>query len=220
MHRFWGDVEDAARLLECCQKNEGLVYAMFETSCFHDDLYAMEKLYAADVFGRVVYSEGEYCHPRSLGAPSIGSYKDWRKKGCPMWYPTHSTAYYVGVSGGQFTSVSCGGFKAPFPINRPGANKYNNEFTDEIALYQTTEGGASRQCMCKSVVGYHAEAGRVFGEKGSMVGTKYTGRATPKELGDVTRPILPPGVSGGGHGGSRGLEMAAPRAAALRASGV
>ena len=55
---------------------------MFETSCFHDDLYAMEKLFAADVFGRIVYSEGEYCHPHSLEAPRLGSYKDWRKNGC------------------------------------------------------------------------------------------------------------------------------------------
>ena len=51
---FFGDIEDAERLLECCKKNKGLVYAMFETSCVHDDLYAMEKLFAADVFGRIV----------------------------------------------------------------------------------------------------------------------------------------------------------------------
>ena len=49
---FRGDIEDAERLLECCKKNAGLIYAMFETSVFHDDLYAMEKLFAADVFGR------------------------------------------------------------------------------------------------------------------------------------------------------------------------
>ena len=106
---FRGDIEDAERLLECCRKNKGLVYAMFETSCFHDDLFAMEKLFAAGVFGRIVYSEGEYCHPHSLGAPSLGSYKDWRKKGCPMWYPTHSTAYYVGVTHKPFLDVSCQG---------------------------------------------------------------------------------------------------------------
>ncbi len=28
---FRGDIEDAERLLECCRKNKGLVYAMFET---------------------------------------------------------------------------------------------------------------------------------------------------------------------------------------------
>src|SRR5512134_3195099 len=78
---FRGDIEDAEKLLACVRKNSGLVYAMFETSVFHDDLYAMEKLYAADVFGRIVYSEGEYCHPHSVGAPALDSYKDWRKHG-------------------------------------------------------------------------------------------------------------------------------------------
>jgi predicted dehydrogenase len=72
---FRGDIEDAERLLGCVKKNRGLVYAMFETSVFHDDLYAMEKLQAADVFGRIVYSEGEYCHPHSLGTPALPSYR-------------------------------------------------------------------------------------------------------------------------------------------------
>jgi hypothetical protein len=39
---FRGDIEDAQRLLEGVRKNRGLVYAMFETSVFHDDLSAMK----------------------------------------------------------------------------------------------------------------------------------------------------------------------------------
>ena len=35
---------------------------MFETSCFHDDLYAMRQIYNAGGFGKLVYSEGEYFH--------------------------------------------------------------------------------------------------------------------------------------------------------------
>ena len=69
---FCGDIEDAEKLLACVRKNRGLVYAMFETSVFHDDLYAMEKLYQADVFGRIVYSEGEYCHPALPGDAIAG----------------------------------------------------------------------------------------------------------------------------------------------------
>ncbi|MBM4032970.1 MAG: Gfo/Idh/MocA family oxidoreductase [Planctomycetes bacterium] len=99
---FRGDIEDAEKLLECVRKNKGLVYAMFETSTCRDDLYAMAKLYAAGVFGNIVYAEGEYCHPHVLGTPSLGSYKDWRKNGCPMWYPTHSTAYYISVTHKSF----------------------------------------------------------------------------------------------------------------------
>ena len=96
----------AEKLLECCKKNKGLLYAMFETSRFHDDLYAMEKICAAGGFGKIIYSEGEYCHTRKPGAPSIASYKDWRRNGAPMWYPTHATAYYVGVTHGSFVDVS------------------------------------------------------------------------------------------------------------------
>ena len=35
--------------------------------------------------------------------------KDWRMKGCPMWYPTHATAYFVAVTHGSFLDVSCRG---------------------------------------------------------------------------------------------------------------
>ena len=45
----------------------------------------------------------------------------------------------------------------------------------------------------------------MFGEKGSMDGTEY--RGTMKKLPDVSRPLLPPGVKAGGHGGSHGQLM-------------
>ncbi len=89
----WGSLEDAEELLETV-KSTGLKYMMFETSCFHDDCYAMRQIYLAGGFGRLVYSEGEYYH--YLATP-IDSYKDWRIGSVPLWYPTHSTAYYVGV---------------------------------------------------------------------------------------------------------------------------
>ena len=195
----FGSIEEGEKLLETVKKT-GLKYMMAETSSFRADCWAMHQIYQAGGFGRLVYSEGEYFHYMPKPLPS---FKAWRTGSPPLWYPTHSTAYYVGVTGKRFVSVSCGGFRAGFAACKPGANRYKNEFTDEIALFQTSEGGVSRQCVCKSVVGYHAEAGRVFGEKGSMNGTRYSGRL--KKLPDTTRPPLPPGVAGGGHGGSHGL---------------
>ena len=194
----YGSIDEGERLLETVKKT-GLKYMMAETSCYRADCHAMRHLYRAGGFGRLVYSEGEYFH---YCPTPIASYKDWRVGGPPLWYPTHSTAYYVGVTGKRFTSVSCGGFKAPFPAFQPGANKYENPFTDEIALFQTTEGGASRMCMCMSVHGRIEETGRVFGERGWMDGLQYHGAA--KDLPDMTRPPLPPGVPEGGHGGSHG----------------
>ena len=197
----FGSIEDGERLLETVKKT-GLKYMMAETSCFREDCWAMRQVYQAGGFGRLVYSEGEYFHYMPKPLPS---YKGWRTGSPPLWYPTHSTAYYVGVTDKRFTAVSCSGFRAGFPVFKPGANKFNNEFTDEIALFQTSEGGTSRMCMCKSVVGYHAETGRVFGEKGCMEAAQYRGRT--KRLPDIRRPPLPPGVPAGGHGGSHGLLM-------------
>ncbi len=206
---FRGDIEDAPRLLECCRKHKGLVYAMFETSVFHDDLYAMENLYAAGVFGRIVYSEGEYCHPHSIGAPALGSYKDWRKHGCPMWYPTHATAYYVGVTHQAFVDVSCQGtpyFDEAMRI----PNAIGNVFRSEVGLFRTTEGGLSRMIVCSSQ-GEYLEAGRIRGEFGGFNQT-FVGDATGKQRYEealrsglqLKKYALPPGVEPGGHGGSHG----------------
>ena len=136
---------------------------MFETSSFHADCYAMRQIYQAGGFGRLIYSEGEYYH---FHTHQIDSYKDWRVGSIPLWYPTHSTAYYVGVTDKAFTSVSCNGFSADIASYKPGANAYQNTFTDEIALFETAEGGTSRMAMCKGIRGKGGETGRVFGEQG------------------------------------------------------
>ena len=206
---FYGDIEDAERLLECCKKNKGLVYAMFETSCFHDDLYAMEKLYAADVFGRIVYSEGEYCHPHSLDAPRLGSYKDWRMNGARMWYPTHATAYYVGVTHKSLLDVSCQG-TLPFDEDKRIPNAIGNMFTSEVGLFRTEEGGLSRMIICGSQ-GEYLEAGRLRGEyagfhktfRGDKVGKRRYADAIKGGL-KLKKYVLPPGVKPGAHGGSHG----------------
>jgi hypothetical protein len=195
----FGSIEQAEQLLEVVQRT-GLKYMMAETSCFRADCYGMRKIYEAGGFGRLVYSEGEYYH---YHATPIDSFKGWRIGMPPLWYPTHSTAYYVGVTSKQFTSVSCIGFNAGFRAYRPGANKYNNRFTDEVALFKTSEGGSSRMLMCKGIQSLVVERGRVFGERGWMDGTEYHGIA--KMLPDITRPLLPPGMPAGGHGGSHGL---------------
>jgi predicted dehydrogenase len=193
-----GSIEAGEQVLETVQKT-GLKYMMAETSCFHDDCYAMRQIYHAGGFGRLVYSEGEYYH---YCPTPIGSYKEWRVGLPPLWYPTHATAYYVGTTGKRFTSVSCQGFRGELGAFQPGANKYNNPFTDEIALFQTSEGGACRMGVYWSVYGRVEETGRVFGEKGSMIGMNYQG--TLKDLPDLARPPLPPGLPSGGHGGSHG----------------
>ena len=56
------------------------------------------------------------------------------------------------------------------------------------------------------VQGYHGEQGRVFGELGSF-DYAYTGgsyKGTQKVEVSLERPLLPPEVPAGGHGGSHG----------------
>jgi len=194
----FGSVEQAEQLVEAV-RGTGRKYMMAETSCFRQDCYAMRQIYKAGGFGRLVYSEGEYYHYR---ATPIDSFNGWRLGMPPLWYPTHATAYYVGVTGGRLMAVSCVGFDVGFDDFKPGANRYDNGFTDEVALFETSEGGASRMLMCKGIHELIEERGRVFGERGWMDGIEYHGAM--KEPVDTSRPALPPAVSAGGHGGSHG----------------
>ena len=125
----YGSLEEAEMLFEAV-KTSGRKYMMFETSCFHEDCHAMRRIYRAGGFGQLVYSEGEYFH---YMAEPIDSYKGWRIGGPPQWYPTHSNAYYVGVTGGSFTEVSCMGMPSRIESLQPANNRYQNPFGTEIA---------------------------------------------------------------------------------------
>jgi predicted dehydrogenase len=197
-----GSVEDGERLLETVRRT-GLKYMMAETSFYRADCHAMRTIYQAGGFGRLVYSEGEYFH---YTTQPIDSYKQWRRGLPPLWYPTHSTAYYIGVTGKRFTSVSAVGFHGTSELYQLGGNRYDNPFADEFALFETSEGGASRMAVSWSVFRHVIETGRVFGERGRMEEMQYWG-ADEEHLPDISRPGLPPGVSPGGHGGSHGRLM-------------
>jgi predicted dehydrogenase len=196
----FGSLEDAQRLFEAVKKS-GRTYMMFETSYFHEDLHAMRQIYKAGGLGKLVYSEGEYYH---YSETPIASYKDWRVGAPPQWYPTHSNAYYVGVTAGSFTEVSCMGMPSRTPWLQAENNRYKNPFGTEIALFRTSEGGMSRMAVSWDTPGVGGEMGRVRGQRGSYYG-KYEGLET--KLPPTARPPLPPGVEAGGHGGSHGYLM-------------
>ena len=194
----FGSIEEAHALFEAV-KTTGRKYMMFETSAFHDACYAMRQIYRTGGFGKLVYAEGEYFHYMSQ---PIASFRDWRVGLPPQWYPTHSNAYYVCVTGGSFTEVSCMGMPSIIKHLRPENNRYKNPFGTEIALLRTDEGGMARMVCSWDAQGPGAEAGRVRGQRGAMWGGPYTGEE--KKLPDLTRPPLPPAVTPGGHGGSHG----------------
>jgi len=193
----FGSLEEAEQLFRAVKKS-GLKYMMFETSCFHEDLHAMREIYKAGGLGKLVYAEGEYYHYMS---EPIASFKDWRVGLPPQWYPTHSNAYYTGVSGGSFTEVSCMGTPSVISHLQPANNRYKNPFGTEVALFRTSEGGSARMAVSWDTPGDHGERGRVRGQRGSFYG-KYEG--LEKKLPNTKRPPLPPKVEAGGHGGSHG----------------
>ena len=193
----FGSLEEADALLSAVRAS-GRKYMMFETSCFHEDLHAMRELYRAGHLGRLLYSEGEYYH--YMEQP-IDSYNGWRVGLPPQWYPTHSNAYHLGVTGGRFSEVSGVGIRSQVPHLQPAANRYQNPFGTEIALFKTPDGGSSRMAVSWDTPGDGGERGRVRGEKGSFYG-RYQGLIPNPP--PVTRPPLPPGVEAGGHGGSHG----------------
>ncbi len=196
----FGSIEEADMLLEAV-KQSGLKYMMFETSCYRADNHAMREIYKAGGFGKLVYSEGEYYH--YMEQP-IDSYKGWRIGLPPQWYPTHSNAYYIGVTGGTFTEVSCIGVPSIIEHLKPKNNIYRNPFGTEIAQFRTSENGVSRMGVTWDTPGDEGERGRIRGQRGSFHG-KYEG--LEKNLPDLKKPPLPPSVPVGGHGGSHGNLM-------------
>ena len=197
----FGSVEDAHVLYETVEKS-GRKYMMFETSAFRGDCHAMRQIFRAGGFGKSVYSEGEYYH---YSEKPIPSFHEWRVGLPPQWYPTHATAYYVCVTGGHFTEVSCLGMPDGRAALQSGGNRYQNPFGTEVALLRTSEGGMARMVVSFDTPGGECEVGRVRGQRGSMSGTTYTG--DEKRLPDLECPPLPPGVAPGGHGGSHGHLM-------------
>lgn len=197
----FGSLEEAEALFKAV-KASGRKYMMFETSYFHPDLHAMREIYRAGGFGQLVYSEGEYYHYMS---EPIDSYKGWRIGLPPQFYPTHSNAYYTGVTGGSFTEVSCMGIPSKIEHLKPANNVYKNPFGTEIALFRTSEGGMSRMGVSWDSPGNGGEMGRIRGQTGSFYNNKYDGLA--KNIGEFKRPPLPPSVQPGGHGGSHGYLM-------------
>ena len=194
----FGSINDAHALFEAV-KSSGRKYMLFETSTFHADCHAMREIYRAGGFGKLVYSEGEYYHHMPQPIPS---FRDWRVGLPPQWYPTHSNAYYVCVTGGSFTEVSCMAMPSIIKHLQPANNRYKNPFGTEIALMRTSEGGMARMAVSWDTQGPGGELGRVRGQRGAIWGGAYVGDV--EKLPDLERPALPPEMGPGGHGGSHG----------------
>lgn len=143
-------IEDMFAILATVERT-GLVYASGETSYYYPHTIYCRDRYAAGDFGTFVYGEGNYLHDMSHGFYTAFQHSggdEWRKVAGfpPMFYPTHSTGAVLGVTGARVTDVSCLGFVDDVEdgVFGPGANHWDNPFSNQTALMRTDDGGMLR----------------------------------------------------------------------------
>jgi len=207
-------IEEAHQLKEIKEKT-GLKYMMAETSYYRAPCIFARQLWRAGKFGNFLYSEVEYYHHN---VQRVGSAKalykgkptprGWRWGYPPMLYPTHSTAFHVGVTGERLTAVSCLGWGHDSPMLKD--NPYDNPFSNQVALFKCSRGNI---CRCAILWWIHAggERAQWLGEKlslymrssgGQPFAVKTNEKDVPRALPDYRKMLPEPMRVGSGHGGS------------------
>jgi hypothetical protein len=110
---------------------------------------------------------------------------DWRQFASfpPMLYPTHSVGQMLGVTGGRMTRVSCLGQVDEHAdgIFDRDLSFFDNDFSNETALFRTSEGGMCRANEFRRVTGWDPLA--VHGTRGAFRnGTWYNHDRTEVDL--------------------------------------
>ena len=162
-------LEEAAEM-KAIQKKTGLTYMTAETSWFRWETIAARELHQQDAFGEMVYCEAEYYHPgigRANDSHStLNGKRTWRYGFPPMLYPTHCTAFLIGVTGDHLSSVSCiGGADASEPAMKD--NAYSNPFMNGMALFKTKLGMPFRCNVAWDILA-HGERAQWFGDNAAL----------------------------------------------------
>jgi len=164
-------VEEIAELVKAVEET-GHIYMMGETSYYSPIAVYCRQQLAQGAFGHVVYSEGDYLHDFDHGLYDVSKWrggKRWRELAAspPMYYPTHSTAMTVGVTGAYPVAVSCQGWvdKHEDGLFKADVNIWKNEFSNETALFKMSDGSMFRVNEFRRI-GYSCQ------ERGSMYGTE------------------------------------------------
>ncbi len=146
-----GTTVDELRELVETVRTTGLTYMLGETSYYYPSTIFCREMWRKGKFGRFVYGEGEYLHDMSHGFYEAYQYsggQDWKRTAGipPMLYPTHTTSMIVSVTGARMTRVSCLGQvdQSGDGAFGKGLNIWDNEFSNETALFRTSDGGSAR----------------------------------------------------------------------------
>lgn len=196
---------DEAQMIKEVKEKTGLRYMMAESSYYRQETILARNLFREGAFGDLFYSEVEYYHDvgdldayqKSFWALNPDGSRSWRYALPPMYYPTHSTGFLIGVTGERIVKVSCLGWRGgPESKNHPSRTDKtiwgDSPFWSQASMMLTDQGHASRcnvfwRCMA------HGEQARWFGEHGTLymgLGGLHPAVLSSREKG--TAPIQVP----------------------------
>ena len=191
--------EEISQLVEASSKTK-LTYFMAETSFYYPAVVFSRKKFTEGQMGKFVYGEGEYLHDMSHGfseAYAANGGDDWKSTASfpPMLYSTHSVSTILSVTGAQATSVTCIGLKdtASDGIFDSNVSMWKNDQSNQIALFETSDGGVMRIAELRRVGTAPLESTvrmSIFGTEGSFeqqVG--YASWATKNSFDIITDEI-------------------------------
>ncbi|KPK62068.1 MAG: hypothetical protein AMK73_06855 [Planctomycetes bacterium SM23_32] len=216
------------RLVETVRRT-GMHYMLGETTYYRPQTMYCRRRAAEGAFGRFVHAEAQYFHDvddpgcnlrdvqrhRSTGRAGqewkerSRSYRDRGVVNGPMHYPTHSVGGPVAVMGAHMTRVVAWG-----QTDETGDEFFGRSFTNEVALFQMSNGATCRVAECRQIGHTGEEMFRVFGTEGSFREDHWVTKGSwtklaveemrdplPQEVADAFRGEGK-SVAYGGHGGS------------------
>ena len=230
---------DGDEILDWCDKlvetssRTGMHYMLGETTYYHAPAMYCRRRAQEGAFGDFVYSEGEYLHDADSPVSNLNEVterrfsskaglewqemlKSYRKRNVrsgPMHYPTHSTSGPISVMNAHAVKVCAWGNTAHIDAPYPAHNLL--AFTNEVALFQMSNGTTMRIVEARKIASLNRETFHIYGTEGSFENDRWMNRYGETELTeDEMRDPLPDEVMEafqkldtkegvyGGHGGS------------------
>lgn len=198
-------LEEIGELVETV-KSTGLTYMLGETSYYYPSTLYCRQRFADGDFGRFVYGEAEYLHDMSHGfyeAYMHSGGENWKPTASfpPMLYPSHSVSMILSVTGARMTQVSCLGFVDDHSdgVFRADVSLWQNVFSNETALFRTSDGGMCRINEFRRVglSGGTSVRMSLYGTEGSyeeQTNARVWNTKEPKEMVDLSDLLACKGV--------------------------
>jgi len=152
-------IEEIEVLIKTVEET-GQLYMLGETHYYTAPAIFCRKRFRRGLFGRFVYAQAGYLHDMEHGfySPYQGANgPKWKSFASfpPMLYPTHSAGMILGVTGARMTRVSCLGQVDQHEdgIFNRSISFFDNDFSNETALFRSSDGGMCRTNEFRRVTG-------------------------------------------------------------------